>query len=60
MNVQSSASDAIVIEIGNALEQRSRELEASGAANALFNKWYGPGTRPNIAKRGFTIHTDQI
>lgn len=37
-----------------------RELEASGAAEQLFNKWYGPGTRANIAKRGFTIHTDQI
>jgi len=37
-----------------------RELEASGAANQLFNKWYGPGTRPNIAKRNFTISTDKI
>ena len=37
-----------------------RELESSGAANQLFNKWYGPGTRPNIAKRAFTIHTDKI
>ncbi|MEW6371385.1 MAG: ABC transporter substrate-binding protein [Pseudomonadota bacterium] len=37
-----------------------RELESSGAANGLFNKWYGPGTRPNIAKRAFTIHTDKI
>ena len=37
-----------------------RELETSGAANALFNKWYGPGTRPNMAKRNFTISTDKI
>lgn len=37
-----------------------RELEASGAAEQLFNKWYGPGTRANIARRGFKIHTDQI
>ncbi|HBI67966.1 ABC transporter substrate-binding protein [Massilia sp. IC2-278] len=37
-----------------------RELETSGAANQLFNKWYGPGTRPNIAKRNFTISTDKI
>jgi len=37
-----------------------RELEASGAAAQLFNKWYGPGTRANIAKRAFTIHTDKI
>ena len=37
-----------------------RELETSGAANQLFNKWYGPGTRPNMAKRNFTISTDKI
>jgi len=37
-----------------------RELETSGAANQLFNKWYGPGTRPNMAKRTFTISTDKI
>ncbi len=37
-----------------------RELETSGAANGLFNKWYGPGTRPNMAKRNFTISTDKI
>ncbi|WP_020657031.1 ABC transporter substrate-binding protein [Massilia niastensis] len=37
-----------------------RELEASGAAEQLFNKWYGPGTRPNIAKRAFKISTDKI
>ena len=37
-----------------------RELETSGAANTLFNKWYGPGSRPNMAKRGFTIHTDKL
>ena len=37
-----------------------RELEASGAAEQLFNKWYGPGTRANIAKRGFKISTDKI
>ena len=37
-----------------------RELEASGAAEQLFNKWYGPGTRANIAKRQFKISTDKI
>jgi polar amino acid transport system substrate-binding protein len=37
-----------------------RELEASGAAEGLFNKWYGPGTRPNIGKRAFKISTDKI
>jgi len=42
------------------VDETLRELEASGAAEQLFNKWYGPGTRANIAKRGFKIHTDQI
>jgi len=37
-----------------------RELEASGAAGQLFNKWYGPGTRANIATRSFKISTDKI
>jgi polar amino acid transport system substrate-binding protein len=43
-----------------AVDATLRELEASGAAEQLFNKWYGPGTRANIAKRSFKIHTDQI
>jgi len=42
------------------VDQTLRELEASGAAAQLFNKWYGPGTRANIAKRDFTISTDKI
>ncbi|MEW7847715.1 transporter substrate-binding domain-containing protein [Massilia aurea] len=42
------------------VDQALRELEASGAAEDLFNKWYGPGTRPNIAKREFKITTDKI
>ncbi|WP_306397762.1 ABC transporter substrate-binding protein [Telluria beijingensis] len=42
------------------VDQTLRELESSGAAERLFNKWYGPGTRTNFAKRSFTIHTDQI
>ncbi len=42
------------------VDQTLRELESSGAAEGLFNKWYGPGTRTNLAKRGFKIHTDQI
>lgn len=42
------------------VDQTLRELEASGAAEQLFNKWYGPGTRANIAKRSFKISTDKI
>ena len=42
------------------VDQTLRELEASGAAEQLFNKWYGPGTRANIAKRTFKISTDKI
>ena len=42
------------------VDQTLRELEASGAAEQLFNKWYGPGTRANIAKRQFKISTDKI
>lgn len=42
------------------VDQALRELEASGAAEDLFNKWYGPGTRANIAKRAFKITTDKI
>ena len=44
----------------NAVDATLRELEASGAAEQLFNKWYGPGTRANIAKRSFKISTDKI
>jgi len=43
-----------------AVDATLRELEASGAAEQLFNKWYGPGTRANIAKRNFKISTDKI
>lgn len=42
------------------VDQALRELEANGAAEDLFNKWYGPGTRANIAKRTFKISTDKI
>jgi len=44
----------------NVVDATLRELEASGAAEQLFNKWYGPGSRANIAKRAFKIHTDKI
>ena len=42
------------------VDQALRELEANGAAEDLFKKWYGPGTRANIAKRTFKISTDKI
>lgn len=43
-----------------AVDATLRELESNGAAEQLFNKWYGPGTRTNIAKRNFKISTDKI
>ena len=42
------------------VDQALRELEANGSAEDLFKKWYGPGTRANIAKRTFKISTDKI
>ena len=42
------------------VDQALRELEANGAAEDLFVKWYGSGTRANIAKRTFKISTDKI
>jgi len=42
------------------VDQALRELEANGGAEDLFVKWYGPGTRANIAKRTFKISTDKI
>jgi len=44
----------------NVVDAALRELEASGGAEQLFNKWYGPGSRANIAKRSFKISTDKI
>ncbi|MEJ0008616.1 MAG: ABC transporter substrate-binding protein [Steroidobacteraceae bacterium] len=37
-----------------------RELEASGAAQKLFFKWFGPGTRLQYQTRGFKIDSDRI
>jgi len=37
-----------------------RELEASGEANKLFVKWYGPSTKLQFDKRGFKIDSDAI
>jgi polar amino acid transport system substrate-binding protein len=36
------------------------ELEKSGAAEKLFFKWFGPGTRLQFDKRNFRIETDRI
>lgn len=37
-----------------------RELEASGQAEKLFLKWYGPDSRIKIPKREFKIESDQV
>lgn len=37
-----------------------RELEASGDADKLFVRWYGPGTKLQFDKRSFKIASDQI
>jgi polar amino acid transport system substrate-binding protein len=37
-----------------------RELEGSGQADAIYNKWYGAGTRTNLGKRSFKIDSDKI
>jgi len=37
-----------------------RELEASGDANKLFVKWYGPETKLQFDKRSFKIDSDAI
>ncbi|UXH78419.1 ABC transporter substrate-binding protein [Roseateles amylovorans] len=37
-----------------------RELEKSGAAEQLFQKWYGPQTRLKFQTRSFKIDSDQV
>jgi len=37
-----------------------RELEASGGAQKLFFKWFGPGTRLQYQTRAFKIDSDRI
>ncbi|MFO1423287.1 MAG: ABC transporter substrate-binding protein [Candidatus Competibacteraceae bacterium] len=37
-----------------------RELEASGQAEKLFLKWYGPDSRIKFPKREFKIESDQV
>jgi polar amino acid transport system substrate-binding protein len=36
------------------------DLEKSGDAEKLFNKWFGPGTKVNYPKRTFKLDSDQI
>jgi len=42
------------------VDETLRELEKSGAAEKLFFKWFGPGTRLNFQKRNFKLETDRI
>lgn len=42
------------------VNQALRELEASGGAEKLFMKWFGPGTRTNYHSRPFKIDSDRI
>ncbi len=37
-----------------------RDLEASGEAQKLFFKWFGPGTRLQYPTRAFRIDSDQV
>ena len=43
-----------------AIDGTLRELEASGGAEKLFVKWYGPATKLKFDKRSFKIDTDRI
>lgn len=42
------------------IDDTLRGMEKSGAADKLFLKWYGPGTRLNMQKRSFTFSSDKI
>lgn len=42
------------------INQALRELEASGRAEKLYMKWFGPGTPTNAHTRPFRIETDRI
>jgi polar amino acid transport system substrate-binding protein len=37
-----------------------RELETSGAAQKIFDKWYGPSSKLQFEKRSFKIDSDKI
>ncbi|MDN0084526.1 ABC transporter substrate-binding protein [Crenobacter sp. SG2305] len=42
------------------VNQVLRNLEASGEANKLFVKWFGPATKMHFERRSFKIETDKI
>jgi polar amino acid transport system substrate-binding protein len=42
------------------VDEALRELEASGGAQKLFFKWFGPGTRLQYQTRSFKIDSDRI
>jgi len=46
--------------VKTAVDDTLRALEKSGEAEKIFLKWYGPGTKANIAKRSFKFETDEI
>jgi len=46
--------------VKNVVDGVLRELEASGEANKLFIKWYGPATKLQFDKRSFKIDSDSI
>lgn len=43
-----------------AVDETLRALEASGEAERIFLKWYGPGTRLNLPRREFRIDSDKV
>lgn len=43
-----------------AVDAALRELESSGEAQALFFKWFGPGTRLQYSTRSFKIDSDRV
>ena len=43
-----------------AVNQALRALEASGEAERLFMKWYGPGSRVGFSTRTFRIDSDRL
>jgi polar amino acid transport system substrate-binding protein len=42
------------------VDETLREMEKSGAADKLYLKWFGPGTKTNSPKRSFKLETDKI
>jgi polar amino acid transport system substrate-binding protein len=44
----------------SAIDAALRDLEASGGAEKLYFKWFGPGTRTNASRRTFRIESSRI